>query len=66
MLTNIEIDDYLIEEASQFGGQLTADEVARQALQQYIQRRKQLKLLDLFGTVEYFDDYSYKTHREFK
>jgi len=66
MLTNIEIDDYLIEEACQFGGQLTADEVATQALQQYIQRRKQLKLLDLFGTVEYLDDYNYKTHCEFK
>jgi Arc/MetJ family transcription regulator len=66
MLTNIEIDDYLIEEACQFGGQLTADEVATQALQEYVKRRKQLKLLDLFGAVEYYDSYNSKEQRTFK
>lgn len=66
MLTNIAIEDSLIEEACQLSDQLFANEVATQALQEYIQRRKQLKLHDFFGAVEYRDSYSYKAQREFK
>ncbi len=65
MLTHLAIEDSLIEEACQLGGQLTANEVATQALIDYIQRRKQLQLLDFFGAVEYQDNYSYKKQREF-
>jgi len=63
MATNLALDDSLIEEARQLGGQRTKKEVVTQALQEYVQRRKQLKLLDLFGTVEYDDDYDHKTQR---
>lgn len=28
------------------------------------QRRKQLKILELFGTIEYDDDYDYKQQRQ--
>jgi cell fate (sporulation/competence/biofilm development) regulator YlbF (YheA/YmcA/DUF963 family) len=66
MLTNLSIEDSLIEEARQLSDWLSANEVATQALQEYIQRRKQLKLLDLFGTVEYHDSYSAKEQRNFK
>jgi Bacterial antitoxin of type II TA system, VapB len=66
MLTNLAIEDSLIEEACQLSGQLTTNEVATQALQEYVKRRKQLKLLDLFGTVEYHDSYSTKEQRNFK
>lgn len=66
MLTHLAINDSLIEEACQLSGQLTANEVATQALQEYVQRRKQLKLLDFFGAVEYRDNYSYKKQRESK
>jgi hypothetical protein len=31
--------------------------------QEYVQRRKQLKITELFGTTEYEDDYSYKQQR---
>jgi Arc/MetJ family transcription regulator len=41
MLTNLAIDDSLIEEACQFNDQLTASEVATQALREYIQRLKE-------------------------
>jgi len=34
-----------------------------QALVEYIQRRKQLKLLDLFGTVDFEDDFDAKVQR---
>ncbi|MEY4977814.1 MAG: hypothetical protein RLZZ352_84 [Pseudomonadota bacterium] len=63
MATNLALNDSLIEEARQLGGQRTKKEVVTQALQEYVQRRKQLKLLDLFGTVEYDDDYDPKTQR---
>jgi hypothetical protein len=56
----------LIEEACQLSDQLPANEVATQALREYIQRRKQLKLLDLFSTVEYYDNYNPKEQRNFK
>ena len=66
MLTHLAIEDSLIAEACQLGGKLDASDVARQALLEYIQRRKQLKLLDLFGTVEYYDSYNPKEQRNFK
>ena len=66
MLTNLAIEDSLIEEACRLSDQLTANEVATQALKEYIQRRKQLKLLDFFGTVEYHDNYNSREQRNFK
>ena len=66
MLTNLAIEDSLIKEACRLSDQLCANEVATQALREYIQRRKQLKLLDLFGAVEYHDDYNIKKQRNFK
>jgi Arc/MetJ family transcription regulator len=63
MATNLALDDSLIEEARQLGGQRTKKDVVTQALLEYVQRRKQLKLLDFFGMVEYDDDYDYKAQR---
>jgi Arc/MetJ family transcription regulator len=63
MATNLALDDSLIEEARQLGGQRTKKEVVTQALLEYVQRRKQLQLLDLFGTVDYDDHYDYKAQR---
>lgn len=64
MLINIAIEDYLIEEARQLSDQFSANEVATQALQEYILRRNQQKLLDLFGAVDYHDDYDYQVYRK--
>ena len=66
MLTHLAIEDSLVEEACQLSGRLTANEVATLALHDYVQRRKQLKLLDLFGAVEYHDNCNAKEHRNFK
>ena len=63
MATNLALDDGLIEEARQLGGQRTKKDVVTQALVEYIQRRKQIKLLDLFGTVDYEDDFNAKGQR---
>lgn len=63
MATNLDLDNRLIEEARQLGGQRTKKDVVTHALVEYIQRRKQLKLLDFFGTVEYHEDYDHKAQR---
>ena len=64
MATNLAIDDALIEEARRVGGETTKKAVVTQALKEYIQRRKQAKLLDLFGTIAFDADYDYKAQRK--
>ena len=63
MATNLEIDNKLIQEALQLGGHRTKRAVVEAALQEYVQRRKQLTITELFGTIEYEDDYDYKQQR---
>ncbi len=63
MSTHLEIDENLIKEALELGGHPTKDAVVEEALREYVQHRKQLKILELFGTIEYDDDYDYKLQR---
>ena len=60
MATNLALDDKLIEEARAIGGHRTKKDAVTVALQQYIARRKQLGILDLFGTVDYDPEYDCK------
>ena len=57
------IDDDLLNEALRVGGQRTKGETVRQALEEYVQRRKQAKILDLFGKVDFDLKYDYKRQR---
>lgn len=63
MAINLEIDNHLIQEALQISGHLTKSAVVEEALTEYIQRRKQLTITELFGTIEYEEDYDYKQQR---
>ena len=63
MATNLDIDNELIQEALKLGGHRTKRAVVEEALQEYVQRRKQLTIPELFGTIEYEDDYDYKQQR---
>ena len=63
MPTNLAIDDRLLEEARRVGGQRTKKATVTEALEEYIQRRKQAKILKLFGTVEFDPTYDYKKQR---
>lgn len=63
MATNLQIDSELIREALELGGHRTKRAVVEEALQEYVQRRKQLQVLELFSTVEYDEDYDYKAQR---
>lgn len=60
MATNLNIDNGLIQEALKLGGHRTKRALVEEALQEYVQRRKQVKITELFGTIEYEDDYDYK------
>ena len=64
MKTNLEIDDTLIQEALVLGEHQTEKEVIEEALREYVQKRKQLRILELFGTIEYNPDYDYKQQRQ--
>ncbi len=63
MATNLAIDDALLTRALEIGGKKTKKDTVNEALREFIVRREQKKVLDLFGTVEYFDDYDPKASR---
>jgi Arc/MetJ family transcription regulator len=63
MATNLALDDRLLEEALRVGGRATKKETVTEALQEYINRRKQAAMLGLFGAVEYDPKYDYKKQR---
>jgi len=63
MATNLAIDERLLEEAQKIGGQRTKRATVNEALQEYVQRRKQAKIVELFGTVEFDPQYDYKKQR---
>ncbi len=63
MPTNLAIDDNLLNLAKKIGKHKTKREVVNEALQEYIQRRKQIEITKMFGKVEYDENYDYKTQR---
>ncbi len=63
MPTNLALDDELIEEARKVGQHRTKKDAVTAALREYVQRRKQLRVLELFGTVEFDPDYDHKAER---
>ena len=63
MPTNLAIDDELLEEALRVGGHRTKKATVTEALQEYIRRRKQAQILDLFGQIDYDPEYDYKRQR---
>ena len=63
MATNLAIDDRLLTEAQKISGHRTKKATVTQALEEFIQRRKQVKILELFGKVEFDPKYDYKKQR---
>ena len=63
MATNLAIDAKLIEEAVRAGGHRTKKAAVTEALEEYIQRRQQAKITELFGTIEFDPKYDYKAKR---
>lgn len=63
MPTNLAIDDHLIDQARRIGHHVTKKAAVTAALQEYIQRRKQVEILKLAGTIDYDPAYDYKKIR---
>jgi Arc/MetJ family transcription regulator len=63
MPTNLALDPELIDEAQRIGKHRTKREAVNAALREYIQRRRQLGLVELFGTIEFDKKYNYKRER---
>lgn len=66
MATNLAIDEKLLEEARIVGKHATKKAVVNEALAEYIQRRKQSEIIDIFHSIEYEPDYDYKAERNKK
>jgi Arc/MetJ family transcription regulator len=64
MATNLNIDEALLEAAQQLGGKRTKRETVNEALEEYICRRKQKDILQLFGTVDIDPRYNHKQLRK--
>jgi Arc/MetJ family transcription regulator len=63
MATNLQIDDKLITKAQRLGKHRTKRAAVTKALQDYIGRLEQEKILLLFGSIDYDSDYDYKKQR---
>jgi len=64
MATNLEINNDLIEKAISLSKFKTKRAVVTEALEEYVRRREQLKIIDLFGEVDFDLSYDYKAQRK--
>jgi len=64
MATNLAIDDKLLKEALLISGLKTKKDTVNHALKEFINRRKQLEIIGLFGKLDPDPDYDYKKARE--
>lgn len=62
--TNLDIDADLLDTALRLGGKRTKKAVVQEALEEYIQRREQLRILSLFGQIDLDPEYDYKKQRK--
>jgi Arc/MetJ family transcription regulator len=63
MATNLSIDPNLIQRALELSGERTKKAAVTKALQEFIARRRQKRLLDLMGKLEWDSSYNYKEDR---
>lgn len=63
MPSNLSIDDKLLTRAQKLGLKKTKKDTVNEALLEYVQSREQKKVLSLFGTVDYYEDYDPKQYR---
>ena len=63
MATNLSIDPNLLEKALEVSGLKTKKETVNLALQEFINRHKQMEILDLFGKMDPDSNYDYKKGR---
>jgi len=63
MATNLSIDPKLLEKALEVSGEKTKKAAVTQALVEFIAKREQSRIKELFGQLEWDSDYDYKRER---
>jgi len=63
MATNLAIDPDILERALQVSGERTKRAAVTKALQEFIARREQQRVADLFGKFEWDTSFDYKAER---
>jgi len=63
MATNLSIDPKLLDRALEISGENTKKAAVTIALKEFIARREQKQLLELFGNLDWDPDYDYKAER---
>lgn len=66
MATNLAIDPDLLERALEVSGERTKKAAVTKALQEFIARREQRRVLDLMGKLEWDQSFDYKAERSRK
>ncbi len=66
MITELDIDQTLLDPAIALSGSQTAAAVIKTALEEFIARRNGKRLLDLIGKVDWDPNYDYKSERSRK
>ncbi len=63
MATNLDINPSLLQRALEVSGERTKTAVVTRALEEYVARREQRRLLELFGALEWDHRFDYKAER---
>jgi len=63
MATNLSIDPKLIDAALEVSGEKTKRAAVTRALEEFVARRRQRRLLELAGKLEWGSGYDYKAER---
>jgi Arc/MetJ family transcription regulator len=63
MATNLSIDPDLLDRALEVSGERTKKAAVTKALQEFIARRQQKRLLELIGALEWDAGFDYKAER---
>ena len=64
MATNLALDDKLITQAQKVGHHKTKKEAVTAALKEYISLKKQMEIVDLFGSIDFDKNFNYKKARK--
>jgi Arc/MetJ family transcription regulator len=63
MATNLALDPELIDRAVKVSGEKTKKAAVTRALEEFITRRSQKRLVDLMGKLEWDESFDYKAER---
>jgi len=63
MATNLSLDPDLIDRAVQVSGEKTKRAAVTRALEEFVARRKQKRLVELMGKLEWDTSFDYKAER---